>query len=160
MTASIPGASVWEQQLYDHLAGHLGTEIDIVDAYRDLAESDTSPAFRYLARIILNDEVRHHQIFADLATAVKQDAELDPSQTPIPDLRGMHADRDRILEATERFIHVEQDDAAELRRLSKMMKDVSDTTLWGLLVQLMLDDTEKHIRILKFIRDHASKNAV
>jgi rubrerythrin len=159
MSTSIPGASVWEQELYDHLSGHLDNEADIVTAYRDLAEGDTSPAFRYLATIILNDELRHHQVFADLAVAVRQDAELDPSQSPIPDLRGLAADRDRVLAITERFIQVEQDDASELRRVARMMKDVADTTLWGLLVHLMLDDTEKHIRILKFVRDHARHGA-
>ena len=31
-----------------------------------------------------------------------------------------------------------------------------ETTLWGLLLELMQDDTSKHIKILQFIRDRAN----
>ena len=49
--AMIQGASVWEQQLYDHVTAHGRTEGEILEAYQDLAQSSDSPAFAYLARI-------------------------------------------------------------------------------------------------------------
>ena len=44
-----------------------------------------------------------------------------------------------------------------LRGLAKQLKDVKDTTLWHLLVELMEADTAKHIRILEFIKGHARR---
>ena len=160
MVSSLTGASVWEQELYDYVAGHVENEHEIVESYRDLAEGDTSPAFRYLAKMILDDEVRHHQLFADLAESIRQMAELRSDDDPIPDLHGLAADSERVLATTERFLKIEREDAAALRALGRRLKDVEHTTLWGLLVRLMIDDTEKHIRILRFIRSSMGRSIV
>ena len=82
-------------------------------------------------------------------------AELRLENEPIPPLHGLRADRERIRAATERLLAAERADAKELKRLAKNLKEVRDTTLWGLLVDLMQADTAKHITILSFIRDRA-----
>ena len=157
MSTRIDGASVWEQELHDHIAGHVVTEGAILDDYQALAEDPAgAPAFGYLARLILADERRHHQMFSDMAESIRQMAELRVEDEPIPSLRGLKADRGRIIAATERLLDVERADAEELKHLAKRLRDVRDTTLWGLLVELMRDDTAKHIKILQFIRDRAS----
>jgi hypothetical protein len=153
----IAGASVWEQEIYDHVSGHIATEGAILDEYQRLAEDPAgAPAFRYLAGLILADERRHHQLFNDLAESIRQVAELGLDDEPIPSLQGLKADRERIMAATERLLSVERADAKELKHLAKNLKVVRDTTLWGLLLELMQDDTAKHIKILRFIRDRAN----
>lgn len=155
-TTNIPGASVWEQEMYDHLVSHGQVEGAILDEYKSLAEGEeTSHAFRYLAEIILEDEVRHHQVFADLAEAMKQMGEIHVDDAPIPHLSGLRRDKDLILDVTRRLLEVERDDAKALKDLAKKYKPYKDTTMWGLLVELMRLDTEKHIKILKFMRDRA-----
>lgn len=160
MSTRLTGASVWEQDLYDHMTSHVSTEGALLNEYLELAEDESgSPAFRYLANLILEDERRHHRIFNDLAEAIRQMSELRVEDEPIPSLRGLRADRDRILDATERLLAEERADAKQLKELSKELKDVRETTLWGLLVELMEHDTEKHVMILKFIRDRAKETA-
>jgi hypothetical protein len=152
----IAGASVWEQEMYDYVSDHVATEGAMLEEYRRLAEDQSgSPAFRYLANLILADERRHHQLFNDLAESIRQFSELRLEDEPIPSLRGLRADRERIMAATEQLLEAELADAKELKRLSKKLKDVRTTTLWGLLVELMQDDTAKHVKILSFIRDRA-----
>ncbi len=56
---------------------------------------------------------------------------------------------------TDQLLEAERADARDLKQLAKNMKDVRETTLWGLLLELMQDDTSKHIKILQFIRDRA-----
>ena len=114
-----------------------------------------SPAFAYLARLILEDERRHHQLLDDLAETIRNSAELFGEPSPIPDLALFKADRERILAETERFIAVEKEDNEELEHLAKDLKDVRNTTIWQLVVRLMQDDNAKHRRILEFIRDRA-----
>ena len=157
MTAErIIGASAWEQEMYDYLKAHGEVEEEILEEYRMVAEDEeSSAAFRYLARLILADEVRHHQTFEDLAEAMRQMGEVRVEDEPIPPLGGLRRDRDRVLDVTQRLLSVEREDAKELRRLSKELEDFRETTLWGLLVELMLDDTAKHIKILNFIRDRS-----
>jgi hypothetical protein len=158
MSADLVGASVWEQKLYDHLTNHTVTEGAILAEYQQLAQDESvSKAFRYAAGLILDDERRHHQQFNDLAESIRQLSELRVEDEPIPSLAGLRHDRDRILETTTRLLEAEKEDAAQLKALAKELRDVRDTTLWGLLVELMQLDTDKHIRILTFIRDHATR---
>ena len=149
----ILGASVWEQEVFDHLSEHSATEAGIIDEYKALASDTASPAFAYLVNVILEDESRHHRVLGELAQSVRAFAELSMEPGAIPFLDMPRADHDRVLEATERFLEVEREDMRELETLAKTLKPVRDTTLWYLLVKLMEEDTEKHIRILKFIRD-------
>jgi hypothetical protein len=160
-TERLVGATEWEQAMYDLLSRHGAQEGAILAEYEQLADDqESSAAFRYLARMIMTDEHRHHQIFNDLAEALRQMTELRADDEPIPALRGLRADRDRILATTERLLEVEHEDAKELKRLAKEMKDYRETTLWGLLIDLMQDDTAKHIKILEFIRDRATADVV
>ncbi len=156
MSTRIAGASVWEQEIYDYVTSHVSQEGAILQEYEELAKDPSgSPAFRYVAGLILADERRHHQLFNDLAESIRQMAELRAEDEPIPSLRGLRADRDRIRAVTERLLQSERDDAKMLKELAKKMTDLRETTLWGLLIELMQDDTDKHIKILKFIRDRA-----
>ena len=146
----------WEDDLFDHVSSHARTEGEILDEYRVLADDDDmAPAFRYLARMILDDEVRHHEIFADLATTMavlREHGEIEP---PIPGLEGFHADRIRLTRVTDDLLRVEREDLRELKQFSKDLKGLHNMNLWGFLIELMIDDTKKHIKILEFIQDRA-----
>jgi len=155
----IAGASVWEQELYDHVTAHGKNEGEVLQGYAELAETTDSPAFAYLARLILDDERRHHQLLDELAETIRTTAELSGEPTPIPDLPLVTADRERILTITERFLALENEDNKALDRLAKELKDVRNTTLWELVVRLMQDDNAKHRRILEFIRDRARETS-
>ena len=151
----IAGASEIEQELYDHVTAHGRNEGQVLQAYQELAEGGSPPAFAYLAGLILEDERRHHRLLDDLAATIRTSAELTGDPTPIPALSSLGADRDRILAETERFLALEQEDDAELTRLSRQLSDVRDTTAWDLIVRIMQLDNAKHRRILEFVRDRA-----
>ena len=157
METTIPGASAWTQDLYDHITSHVENERDVLVAYQELADNTDSPAFAYLARLILDDERRHHQLLADLAETIRSSAELSGDPLPIPDLGMFRVDRERILEQTEWYLDVERDDQKMLARLRRELRDVRDTTLWELIVRLIQHDTEKHRMILEFVHDRAKK---
>ena len=118
-------------------------------------DEEIPPAFAYLARMILDDEVRHHRTFDDLAENMRQMVEESDDRPPIPSLGGFHTDRVRIQRLTEQLLEVERSDEREPKDLdlAKRLKEFDKVTLWGLLIEVMLDDTRKHIKILKFIQD-------
>lgn len=157
MATSIPGASVWEQRLYDHISAHIDGERETLIAYQELAESTSSPAFAYLAQLILDDERRHHRMLEQLAETIRATAEMSGEPTPVPDLGFFREDRDEILRQTERFLALEEEDNRTLKAISKDLRDVRDTTMWDLVLQIIRDDNAKHRRILEFIRDRAKK---
>jgi rubrerythrin len=57
--------------LYEHLSSHEAIEGEMLVEYRDVAAASPSEAFRYLSDLIIEDEIRHHRIFRDLAAALK-----------------------------------------------------------------------------------------
>jgi len=160
MTASQPvphGLSVFEERLYKHLADHVSSEADLIASYRDLAEAPGTPdAARYLLRLVVEDEQRHHRIIGEIATAIgegivwRNDADTVPNMPqgkPLPNLE----------EVTKRFLAAERADRKQLRTLRKELRPFRDTTMWSLLVEVMELDTAKHIRLLTFIRDHLTR---
>jgi hypothetical protein len=69
-----------------------------------------------------------------------------PSITP-------HVDRD-FLETTRQLIALERRDAKELRELHRELRYAPATSLLPILVKLILDDTHRHIDILRFLRSY------
>jgi rubrerythrin len=151
------GASVWERDLYSHLATHIDNESSLLQDYVKAAAETDSKAFAYLVNLLIDDERRHHGTFAALAASLKTEAELGGEEPEIPYLDLDRADRAQVRELTEQLLQREREDAAELKRLHGQLKDVRNTTLWDLLVSNMRRDTDKHIEILDFVLRNTPK---
>jgi hypothetical protein len=159
MEPKLVGASVWEEELYRHLTSHEGNERELLVEYQQAANDSQSGAFRYLAGLIVEDEIRHHRTLVDLAASLRADAEFRPEQPPVPRLDHWGPDPRLVAELAQRLLEHEQQDLKFLKKLQDDVEDVKDTTLWALLVKLMEHDTAKHIEILEFVRRHARKSA-
>jgi len=148
------GASVWEHELFTHLTAHIERERGMLAEYADAAEQADSKAFAYVVGLLVEDERRHHRLFASLAETIKVEAELSGAEPAIPYVDFDRADRKKVRELTMRLLASEEQDARELKRLHNMLHDVKDTTLWDLVVTLMRRDTDKHIAMLEFVLQH------
>lgn len=154
MAATLPGASVWEEHLYQHLSSHVENERGILELYQSAANQSGSKAFKYLVGLIIHEEIRHHRRFEELASSLRSDALMSRDEPEIPFIDWWTLDHSEIKALTDQLIHQEEADQQDLRRLRHEMRDVEDTTLWSLLVQLMEADTAKHLSILKFVKKH------
>jgi len=152
---SSAGPSPLERQLYAHLKGHVEIERAMLKKYAEVAERTDSKAFRYLVKLLIDEEGRHHRFFSELADSLETEALMKHEEPEIPDMDFERADREAVLEGAKELLAIEERDIGELKRLQRELRDVKDTTLWELLVELMQRDTEKHIAILKFVRQHA-----
>lgn len=149
------GASRWERDLFDYLAGHVRLERQLLEEYVAATEGTGSKALAYLVNLLVDDEIRHHTLFRQLAESLKTTAELHDEDPAVPRMDFDKENRTEVLTITERLLHREEHDRRELRALQRRLHGVKDTTLWGLLVELMQRDTDKHIAILRFARRHA-----
>src|SRR5207248_3770178 len=129
-------------------------ESAFLEQYDELAGRVGDDGIEFLLRLILDDERRHHMLFEEMMRAVSGGAD----GIPAPPAPGETVARS-LLEPTERFLEAERDDQAQLRRLRKELKPAREDTLWPLLVEMMEIDTEKHIRILEYLRRRL-RNAV
>jgi hypothetical protein len=150
------GPSVWERDLYDHLAGHVEAERALLEAYSTAVEESTSKALRYLVNLLLEDEGRHNRIITELAGSLRTES-LGGRDSVVPNLDFDGANHDAVIDLTNQLLQREQEDAKELKRLQHELRDVKDTSLWSLLVDLMVQDTRKHVSILRFAKKHAGR---
>ena len=159
MAGNLVGASVWEASLYDHLTSHEESERGLLEEYRAAAEGSQSAAFRYLVGLIVEDEIRHHRVFRELAEALQSDVNLRSEEPVVPRLDRWGPDAAEVLRLTETLLEREHADARELARLGDHLEDLEGTSLWPLLVELMEMDTEKHIKVLRFVQRNAALSA-
>lgn len=150
------GLSEWEERLYDHLRGHVASESALLHRYDELAKQETGHV-RFLLELIGEDEARHHRLFEQWVDTIK----VLPLIAPAGGLPELVREQDpkALSAAVDELLAVEHDDTRHLRQLRKELKDYRDTTIWLLLVELMESDTQKHIKILEFLRDHAKATA-
>jgi hypothetical protein len=150
---SSAGASAWERDLYAHFSSHVQAERGLLEEYSAIAEKTESKAFRYLVDLLIEDEIRHHRLFAELAESLKAQA-LIGEEPMVPYMDFERSDPVAVRAATKTLTESEERDARELKRLRRKLRDVKDTSLWSLLVDLMERDTDKHLAVLRFVREH------
>jgi hypothetical protein len=148
----------FEYEILALLESHGAREGEALDAYKRVAEeSDAGAAVRYLVGLILEDEERHHQVFAEMANQIRSIVwEVDveprvPAMTP--------RDDPQLLAETRRLLAFEKDDAKELRELRRALRHSPPSSLHPLLVDLMLHDTAKHIAILEHIQKRLTRRS-
>jgi hypothetical protein len=146
------GASATMRDLVELLARHGADEGRMLAEYDRLADTTTEPAARYLIDVIMQDERRHHRMLVEMATAMAWGT-LGDVETSVPPL-GWQLDED-LLVATRRLREQEDLDRHELQTLRKRLRPFEETTLWALIVDLMVLDTEKHSTILRFLERHS-----
>lgn len=153
MTTALPRppGSVLEELLLAHVEHHLAAERDVMVEYAALADESPDEYVRYLAGLILDDERRHHQRLLEMRNRVESDVAWREVSPALPRVT-VPADREHLAEVVDRFVAVEEHDADELRQLRRHLRDVRDTSLLSLTVEIMELDTQKHLRILDFIR--------
>lgn len=155
--SSAAGPSASARELHRHLTSHVEIERGMLEEYRSAAEASSSKAFAYLVNLLIEDEIRHHRIFSELADSLET-VSLRPGAEPqVPHLDFNRTNKEAVLDLTEKLLEKEQQDALELKRLQRELRDVKDTSIWGLLVDLMERDTQKHIAILKFVKKQTKR---
>jgi hypothetical protein len=151
------GLSILEEGLYRHFTEHVSSEADLLASYRDLAEApDTPETARYLIRLVVEDEERHHRLFHEMTAALGSGIAWAHDPDAVPELSYGPPSR-ALEEVTGRFLAAERADQKQLRALRKELRPFRDTSLWALLVELMEHDTAKHIRVFTFLRDHVAR---
>ena len=139
-------------RVLEALRTHGQREDAILESYRRLVEASHDEGIRYLGRLIIQDENRHHEMIAEMANRIDSWIRGETIEPSVPPLEP-RVDK-LLLEETHRLIELEHGDAKELRSLERELRYAPATSLLPLLVKLMLQDTARHVEILQFIRSY------
>jgi MoxR-like ATPase len=141
-----------DARVLETLRTHDERESVVLASYRRLVEESPDEGIRYLGRLIIEDEERHHEVISEMANRIESSIQ---GMTVGPSTPSLSPRVDRgLLDETRHLIALERQDAKELRLLQKELRYAPATSLLPLLVKLMLHDTARHIEILRFIRTY------
>jgi len=136
------GASADVRELVRLLARHGEEEGAILSRYQRFTEEASAPETRLLIKLIIDDERRHHGLLVEMPNAIAWGL-VDKSDNPIlPDMTHMDAGKSALAEETQSLIRAEERDRLELKKLRKRLRPLRNTTLWELVVDLMLLHTD------------------
>ena len=136
-----------------YLKRHLEAEQEVLEAYQRLVDDRPDDIISYLIRTIVMDESRHHELFTEILNSLQSKVRWEEMSPRVPPMPAHIEDGTALLEATDHLLEIEQDDAKELKRLRKAWaKSDGERGLWALLVGGAELDTERHIRLLKYLR--------
>lgn len=150
-TSGIPyDLSECDRELIEHLGTHVESEKEVIDLYEALSH-DEHPYVAFIADLIGEDEARHHRLFLEWIETIKALAELRDAPDGIPHVDYHHVAPETI-SIVDRLLAFEVEDLATTRNLRREIRSVRTSTLWGMLVEFLIADTKKHIKVLKFLR--------
>ncbi|MHB1504199.1 MAG: hypothetical protein ACYCTL_08775 [Acidimicrobiales bacterium] len=144
----------WVRSILDHVLHHVERESTILDLYTSAADDSESKALAYLVNLLVEDERRHHRLFAELAASLQNLVERSHASPAVPAIDFHRCDYSAVRALTEMLLQQEEEDARELQALHRELINVRDIALWDLLVEIMQRDTDKHIAVLRFIAMH------
>lgn len=147
--------SEFDRELIGHLETHVESEKGVIELYDTLAD-DEHPYVAFVAKMIGEDEARHHRLFVDWIESIKALAELRQVADGIPHVDHHAVDPETVV-LVDRLLAFERQDLAAARSLRHEIREVKTSTLWGLLMDVVIADTKKHIHLLKFLSDRLAE---
>jgi hypothetical protein len=140
-----------DEQLLAFVTAHVTSEAELLATYQTTADEAPDEHVRYLLRLIISDEQRHHQLLGEMASYLRAGVDGTDVRPRIPWLtRPKHPAALRA--TTKLLIQAERRDRRELRRYRRQLRPLRHTSLLGVLVDSMLLDTKKHLLLLRAVR--------
>jgi rubrerythrin len=144
------------ERLMNEFEAHENGEREFVQAYREIAEKTKNPLIRFLLRLIISDEEKHHAVTHAMASTLKGDLTWTKPEAAIRGLADLRQEQGELLKLTEDFIELEKKGMKEYKKLIKASEGYYGG-LFVLLLKSMIHDSEKHVEILEFLRRRLRK---
>ena len=151
-----PGSAEW---LLDAVERHALAEEDALDQYDYIGTASGDPVIALVMRLILDDEQRHHGLLKRIEASLRDALNWTHSPEALPATATPQRPIDReLLDTTAGLIEEEKTGARYLRDLSRREKAVG-SGLQSLLIEMMAMDSDKHARLLEFVRERLAARA-
>ena len=139
------------ERLTNEFEAHETEEGKFLSRYKELAGKTENRTIKFLLQMIISDEEKHHAITHAMASTLKGDLYWTNPDDAIRGLNNAVEDKETLLKLTDDFIGVEKKGIKEYRELIKASKGYY-RDLFVLLFESMIHDSEKHVKILQFLR--------
>lgn len=142
--------------LLDAIERHALAEEDALEQYRYVSAVSRDPVIALVMRLILEDEERHHGLLKRMEASLRDALEWTHSPNALPTAGMPQAPvAQELAEAVRFLIDEEHTSARYMRELGRQERHIS-AGLHTLLLEMMALDSEKHAKLLGFVRDRLS----
>jgi rubrerythrin len=139
--------------LLDAIERHAMAEEEALEQYRYVSMASGDPVIALVMRLILEDEERHHSLLRRIEASLRDALEWTHSPNALPMSDSPRAAAARELADAVRFLIDEEHSGARyMRQLAREEERIS-AGLHTLLLETMALDSEKHAKLLGFVRD-------
>ena len=139
------------EELTNCFSAHERDEQRFLEEYRDIVERYENPLMRFLLQMIMSDEEKHHAMVHSITETLNADLVWLRSAERLPNLGKISAEEKEALQKlTAEFIQTEKEGIRQYKALLKPSRNHYGGLL-VLLIETIIHDSEKHLKILEFI---------
>jgi uncharacterized protein with von Willebrand factor type A (vWA) domain len=139
------------ERLMNKFESHEGQEREFLHRYKEVADKSKSQFVKFLLQLIISDEEKHHAVTHAMVSTLQGSLRWTQPADAIGSLHEGEEEKEELLKLTGDFIRLEKEGVKEYKKLIKECRDYYHG-LFGLLLDTMIQDSEKHIRILQFLQ--------
>ncbi len=119
--------------------------------YKEIAEKTKNPMVKYLLNLIISDEEKHHGITHAMASTLRASLGWKAPSGEFGGLYDVIEEKEQLLKLTKEFIELEKSGISSYKEMLKRSEGYY-RGLFALLLQMMIQDSEKHVYILSFLK--------
>lgn len=153
--AELPASSEIER-LADEFESHEAKEREMVSRYKEMAKESKNPFVEFLLGLIIADEEKHHQVTRAMLSTLEGDLLWTRPKEAIHGITDLQDGHRELLTLTEDFIEIEKEGIESYRKLIKESRGYY-RGLFGMLFETMIRDSEKHVKILEFLKERLNE---
>ncbi|MGH7846611.1 MAG: hypothetical protein ACREQW_15790 [Candidatus Binatia bacterium] len=144
------------EQLMNEFEAHEAEEGKFLKRYKEIAEKSKNSGIRFLLQLILSDEEKHNVVTHAMVSTLKGGLTWSRQKDALDLISDLGAEKKGLLSLTERFLDLEKKGIRDYKKLVKQSKGYYQG-MFTLLLETMILDSQKHIEILKFLRQKLKK---
>lgn len=145
------------ERVMNEFEAHESEEANFTRRYKEIAEKYKNPLVKFLLHLIISDEEKHYTVTHSIVSTLKGSLNWTRPEDAITGLYELTEEKNELLRLTEDFIQLEKEGIKEYKNLMKECNHYY-RGLFTLLLKTMIDDSEKHIQILEFLRDRLEES--
>ena len=140
------------EKLLNEFETHESKEEKSLEHYRSALGDIKNPVNRFVLQLVVSDEEKHRAVVHAMAATLKGSLTWTKPAGSLEGDPDNAATNRKLLAVTDEFIKLERDGIKEYKSLLTASEDYYHG-LFKILIGAMIRDSEKHIELLKFLRD-------
>jgi rubrerythrin len=140
------------ENLLNEFEAHEAKEDRALEFYKKTLSHMPNPFTRFLMQLIVSDEEKHRAVVHAMAATLKGSLNWTKPSDSLEGDMDVSSLNGEIRKATEELLRLEKEGIREYKVLSKESSGYYHG-LFGVLIDSMIRDSEKHVQLLEFLRD-------